>query len=192
MRTASHTSPVQRHAHTHHQPRPVACDGSPSASGARTRSCSADGGKRAHVDGRLDCRGASAHTGDRFPSNDAWEAALGKGQEIVASEALEDLRLRHPDRARTIERKPSLETRGRTAPRLGGGGAFSAPAEGPPLAGGLPIPIRPASAFHAAAGFDFWMLSLGISELVVEAGSHGVDREVMGVEVFEPDGWIRN
>src|SRR5262249_17250520 len=81
---------------------------------------------------------------------------------------------------------------GRTAPRLGGAGAFSAPAEGPPLAGGLPIPIRPASAFHAAAGFDFWMLSLGISELVVEAGSHGVDREVMGVEVFEPDGWIRN
>src|SRR5215472_6246917 len=60
-----------------------------------------------------------AHTSDWFPSNDAWEAALGKGQEIVASEALEDLRLRHPDRARTIERKPSLETRGRTAPRLG-------------------------------------------------------------------------
>jgi hypothetical protein len=43
MRTASHTSPVQRHAHTHHQPRRVACDGSQSASGARTRSCSADG-----------------------------------------------------------------------------------------------------------------------------------------------------
>ena len=43
MRTASHTSPVHRHAHTHHQPRRVACDGSPSASGARTRSCSADG-----------------------------------------------------------------------------------------------------------------------------------------------------
>jgi hypothetical protein len=60
-----------------------------------------------------------------------------------------------PDRARTIERRPSVETRGRTAPRLGGAGAFSAPAEGPPLAGGSPTPIRPASAFHAAAGFDF-------------------------------------
>jgi len=43
MRIASPTSPVQRHAHAHHQPRRVACDGSPSASRARTRSSSADG-----------------------------------------------------------------------------------------------------------------------------------------------------